>query len=218
MATDTRPKLIHFIAKKFVQSRTKTSFWSKPSIATDALWFLEAMAFEQCGIIGVLCQDSREAFFRVLAVTEGLETEGIAATEKMSEDFVLPFIDSPTIGELVIEQSRSKTKFDGDLSDFLVKHGKLKLPVDKATVSVSVWAALGGYIGLDYPDFIDKSLRLTYSKPQDLGFSAEQSKILEVALGTSPSVAEVEKRAIDIFNEFCEEFYPKEIKEFSFLP
>src|SRR5687768_6150752 len=108
MSVDTRPKLIYFLSKRLVQSRTQSSFWSKPFITTYDLMFLEAMAFEKCGIIGTLCQDARIPFFRVLAVPEGRETEGIAATENMSEDSVMPYIDSPTILELIFQHSRSK--------------------------------------------------------------------------------------------------------------
>lgn len=218
MPTDTRPKLIHFVSKTLVQSRTQTSFWSKPFITMNSLLFLEAMAFERCGIIGTLCQDARVPFFRVLAVPEGLETEGLAATERMSEDFIVPFIPSPSIMELVFRHARPKMKFDGELSDFLARHGKDKLPIDRAAVSVSVWASLGGYIGLAHPDLIEDWVRWTYSKPKDLGFTAEQARMIEEGLGSSPySVAEVERQAIDLFSEFCKEFYPKEVEEFSFI-
>ncbi len=216
MSTDTRPKLIHFISTMLVDSRTQTSFWSKPFITIESLLFLEAVAFEQCGIIGTLCYDTAIPFFRVLAVQEGHEIEGIKATEKMSEDFILPFLDSISISDLVFRHSCTKTEFEGEFSDFLAKHGKDKLPIDKAIVSVSVWASLGGYVGLDYPDFIERALRWTYGK-QDL-FTAEQFRVIETGLGKSPySVADVERQAIDLFSNFCKEFYPKEVKEFSFI-
>jgi hypothetical protein len=218
VSVDTRPKLTHFLSKMLVQSRTQNNFWSKPFITISDLLFLEAMAFEKCGIIGTLCQDARIPFFRVLAVPEGREMEGIAATEDMSEDFVMPYIDSPTISELIFQHSRSKTNFDGELGDFLTKHGKDKLPVDKAAVSVSVWASLGGYIGLEYPDTIEDWLHQSYSKLEDLGFTAEQARVIEAEIGSSPySVEEVEQQAIDMFGEFCKGFYPNEVKEFSFL-
>lgn len=210
---------MNFLAKFLVDSKTQTSFWSKPFVTTDDLLFLEALAFERCGILGTLCQDTEIPFFRVLAVLEGREDEAIAVIGKMSEDSVLPFIDE-SFGtlDLLFRNVSSKIKFDGEFSDFRLKHGKEKLPVEKAGVSISVWASMGGYVGLEYPDFIEKLLRWTYSTPEELGFSVEQSRIIETGLGkNSYSVADVEREAIQLFSEFCKEYYPNEVKEFPFI-
>jgi hypothetical protein len=219
MSVDSRPKYMNFLAKLLVDRRTQTSFWSKPFVTTDDLLFLEALAFERCGILGTLCQDTEIPFFRVLAVLEGCEDEGIAVIGKMSEDSVLPFVDE-SLGtlDLLFRSVSSKIKFDGEFSDFRLKHGKEKLPVDKAGVSISVWASMGGYIGLEYPDFIERLLRWTYGTPEDLGFTAEQSRIIETGLGKNPySIADVEREAIQLFSEFCKEYYPKEAKQFPFI-
>jgi hypothetical protein len=219
MSIDSRPKFANFLAKFLVDSKTKTSFWSKPFITTDDLLFLEAMAFEGCGILGTLCQDTEIPFFRVLGVLEGHENEGIAVIGKMSEDSVLPFIDeSFSALDLLFRSVSSKIKFDGEINDFRLKHGKLKLPAEKAGVSISIWASTGGYIGLHYPESIEKMLRWAYNTPEELGFTAEQSKTIETVTGKNPySVADVEREAIELFSEFCKEYYPKEAKEFPFI-
>jgi len=45
MSIDSRPKFADFLAKFLVDSKTQTSFWSKPFITTDDLLYKEAKEF-----------------------------------------------------------------------------------------------------------------------------------------------------------------------------
>ena len=221
MSQDNRPKLMHTLSRMLVKSQTQKGFLSKPYIMGGSVLISQAWIFERCGILGTLCQDIREPFFRVLAGTKGLEEEGIAAVGSMANNYVMPFIDdSPTILNLIVNHARAKVGFDGDFVEFLQKYGMEKLPTDKAAVSIAVWASLGGYIGLEHSYLIEDWIHWMYDEPEDLGFTWEQAREIGLAIGEKNpynSALDVQREAINIFDEFCKEFYPEELEHFMLI-
>lgn len=204
------PKFAVTLSKMYVPRSIQKSPLGKPYIAAGAFWWTCGYLFQQCGLLGRFFVENPIPFIRVLIAREGKEQSALTHLKyEVSE--IIPLLEGDTtFYDLVCLREKAKLKSTDNLTEFLVRHGQEKLSPDRANASASVWAAYGGFVGLEYPTLIDDLYEATYKpRPKGEWDLAHKLGVVDMPEQKYIPIDALANDVLQMFREYSKQFYPE---------
>lgn len=131
---------------------------------------------------------------------------------KVAEDLVCERVkEEMTIQDFAFAELLFRAKYEGDVTDFLRKHGKSKTRPETAVNLARDSAELGAAVGSVYPHFFKEMFERTHAKKPE----SEWDNYREMGLAIPDrqevtSYAEVERDEDGLFKAYGDEVFPEE--------
>lgn len=197
------------MARMWVQREAKKPLLGKPHIRFGQAATIAGHLFQQSALLGHALNSARAPFLTVFCATEEPSEEVAASFAKEASDQVLPYLEPvDSITDLIMAMLKDRVHGEGDM--WFLRHGTAKISLDAGVTLAYDYELIGAGFGMQHADRFEALFDNTYKRENP----EEWRKAFELGVVDAPeqedvSMEEWQQDALQLFTEYCEEFYPQ---------